>query len=127
MDIPLDKFSEKEIHIMQNALEQEILRRRKGDDSKITQHWCMCTILDKVLRDGKSTCSICGGKDAYGRSVERPFAKRVDSKITDQHIWIKGNSYGTKGVVCSVCGIRKDAFNYFKKSNPAWLKCYGTL
>ena len=37
----------------------------------MNQHWCMCTTLKLVARDGKSTCSICGGKDAYGGSTER--------------------------------------------------------
>lgn len=35
------------------------------------KHWCMCTVLCGVARDGWSTCYICGGKDAYGSSPER--------------------------------------------------------
>jgi hypothetical protein len=31
----------------------------------------MCTVLKSVARDGDSTCSICGGKDAYGGSPSR--------------------------------------------------------
>ena len=38
--------------------------------------WCMCTELNGVARDGDSTCSICGGKDAYGGSPERPKDKK---------------------------------------------------
>ena len=38
--------------------------------------WCMCTELKGVARDGDSTCSICGGKDAYGESKERPKNKK---------------------------------------------------
>ena len=38
--------------------------------------WCMCTELKGVARDGFSTCSICGGKDAYGESPERPKNKK---------------------------------------------------
>ena len=33
--------------------------------------WCMCTVLKGVARDGFSTCSVCGGKDAYGGSKKR--------------------------------------------------------
>ena len=40
------------------------------------KHWCMCTKLKAVARDGWSTCSICGGKDAYGESRDRPPDKR---------------------------------------------------
>lgn len=39
-------------------------------------HWCMCVKLKGVARDGKSTCSICGGRDAYGLSAERPEDKK---------------------------------------------------
>lgn len=38
--------------------------------------WCMCTELNGVARDCFSTCSICGGKDAYGLSKERPKNKK---------------------------------------------------
>ncbi|MDA3856394.1 MAG: hypothetical protein PF569_09115 [Candidatus Woesearchaeota archaeon] len=38
--------------------------------------WCMCKDLKGVARDGFSTCSICGGKDAYGKSKERPKHKQ---------------------------------------------------
>jgi hypothetical protein len=40
------------------------------------KHWCMCTKLEGVYRDGFSTCSICGGKDAYGLSSDRPADKQ---------------------------------------------------
>jgi hypothetical protein len=40
------------------------------------QHWCMCVKLKDVARDGRSTCSICGGRDAYGLSTERPEDKK---------------------------------------------------
>jgi len=36
----------------------------------------MCTKLKAVYRDGCSTCSICGGQDAYGESPERPPDKK---------------------------------------------------
>jgi hypothetical protein len=40
--------------------------------------WCMCTKLKMVARDMFSTCSICGGQDAYGASTARPqHAKKV--------------------------------------------------
>lgn len=38
---------------------------------ELEKHWCMCTELDQVYRDCFSTCSICGGKDAYGKSPNR--------------------------------------------------------
>jgi len=46
------------------------------------QKWCMCTKLKGVARDGKSTCSICGGKDAYGGSPLRTeeFKKKLEEK-----------------------------------------------
>jgi hypothetical protein len=40
------------------------------------KHWCMCVKLKGVARDMQSTCSICGGKDAYGKSKWRPSGKR---------------------------------------------------
>jgi hypothetical protein len=45
-------------------------------NKKIEQKWCMCTELKGVLRYGNSTCSICGGKDAYGGSPLRPTDKK---------------------------------------------------
>ena len=39
---------------------------------KHTVYWCMCTKLENVYRDGYSTCSRCGGRDAYGKSQDRP-------------------------------------------------------
>jgi len=36
------------------------------------QKWCMCKKLKGVARDMQSTCMVCGGKDAYGLSDERP-------------------------------------------------------
>ena len=42
----------------------------------MNRKWCMCTTLDKVARDGFSTCSICGGQDAYGMSKDRPLSKK---------------------------------------------------
>lgn len=38
--------------------------------------WCMCKELKEVARDGDSTCLVCGGKDAYGFSKERPKDKK---------------------------------------------------
>jgi len=40
--------------------------------SLVEKHWCMCTELLAVARDMFSTCSKCGGKDAYGASTLRP-------------------------------------------------------
>lgn len=45
-------------------------------DDMQNQQWCMCVKLKDVARDGKSTCSICGGRDAYGLSTERPEDKK---------------------------------------------------
>jgi len=48
-------------------------RPDKCPQSDPTDHpWCMCEALESVARDGYSTCSICGGKDAYGKSELRP-------------------------------------------------------
>lgn len=46
----------------------------------IDKPWCMCEELQDVYRDGFSTCSICGGKDAYGKSENRPRDKRKTVK-----------------------------------------------
>ena len=47
-----------------------------NEDDMQNQHWCMCVKLKDVARDGRSTCSICGGRDAYGLSTERPEDKK---------------------------------------------------
>lgn len=47
-----------------------------NEDDMQNQHWCMCVKLKDVARDYKSTCSICGGRDAYGLSTERPEDKK---------------------------------------------------
>jgi len=39
-------------------------------------NWCMCLKLKAVARDMYSTCSICGGRDAYGTSEARPKDKQ---------------------------------------------------
>lgn len=48
----------------------------------VKRHWCMCEKIAFVARDGFSTCSLCGGKDAYGRSKSRPInkQKRIEPK-----------------------------------------------
>ena len=45
------------------------------------KRWCMCKKLNGVARDTESTCSICGGKDAYGGSNLRPAEYQ---KITEK-------------------------------------------
>jgi len=57
-----------ECAIKQAEKGQENMQRRPELDP---QKWCMCTVLGGVARDGRSTCMICGGKDAYGESPER--------------------------------------------------------
>ena len=52
------------------------LKTLNNEDDMQNQHWCMCVKLKDVARDGKSTCSICGGRDAYGLSTERPEDKK---------------------------------------------------
>jgi len=42
----------------------------------IDKKWCMCIELQTVFRDGDATCSICGGKDAYGKDLDRPKDKK---------------------------------------------------
>lgn len=53
------------------------------------RHWCMCTELLEVDRDGFSTCSVCGGRDAYGGSSERPESKR--KKIVSEEVTCNGD------------------------------------
>ena len=72
------------------------------------KHWCMCTKLNLVARDCWSTCSICGGKDAYGKSIDRPYNKhkvleqREDSPCShnckDHLVYVKGIDF-----YCPVC------------------------
>jgi len=64
-----------------NAQQQDQPNLHTKDDMQ-NQHWCMCVKLKDVARDGKSTCSICGGRDAYGLSTERPEDKK--KTITNQ-------------------------------------------
>jgi len=45
------------------------------------KHWCMCSSIKSVYRDCFSTCSICGGMDAYGTSKNRPRDKNKDIPI----------------------------------------------
>ncbi len=52
------------------------------------QHWCMCVELKDVARDGKSTCSICGGRDAYGLSAERPEDKKKTITATRRGVLV---------------------------------------
>uniref|UniRef100_A0A6M3J5B8 Putative restriction alleviation protein n=1 Tax=viral metagenome TaxID=1070528 RepID=A0A6M3J5B8_9ZZZZ len=59
------------------------------------RQWCMCKKLKAVARDGWSTCSICGGKDAYGKSKDRPPNKR---KIID------GDTTIEELKLCPFCG-----------------------
>ena len=49
---------------------------RFNNEDDMQNHWCMCVKLKAVARDGKSTCSICGGRDAYGLSTDRPEDKK---------------------------------------------------
>jgi hypothetical protein len=53
------------------------------EERSMDKHFCMCTKLKGVARDCWSTCSICGGKDAYGKSPERPKKKQKDMTIDD--------------------------------------------
>ena len=67
-------------NILNGVLIANKLNRRKNimtrDELLQNQHWCMCVKLKYVSLDGKSTCSMCGGRDAYGRSTERPEDKK---------------------------------------------------
>lgn len=42
----------------------------------LEKHWCMCTTLTSIRRDGWSTCVQCNGQDAYGMSPNRPKGKQ---------------------------------------------------
>lgn len=78
------------LHLMREKL--VVNRSREWGDVNedgIVEHvrevdWCMCRRLRLVARDGRSTCSICGGEDAYGLSSERPEGKR---KKVRRGIW----------------------------------------
>jgi hypothetical protein len=48
------------------------------------KHWCMCTKLKAVYRDGWSTCSVCGGKDAYGTARRPPGKEKRMNPQPDQ-------------------------------------------
>lgn len=50
----------------------------------LEQNWCMCKEIKSVARDCKATCSICGGKDAYGTSSDRPEEMRKELKWVTQ-------------------------------------------
>lgn len=69
---------DREIRKMIEQDKQKGAKRKtlNNEDDMQNQHWCMCVKLKDVARDGKSTCSICGGRDAYGLSTERPEDKK---------------------------------------------------
>ena len=54
--------------------------------------WCMCTVLEGVARDGCSTCSICGGVDAYGTSKDRGTEFKKTLQISERHYELKERS-----------------------------------
>jgi len=68
------------------------------------KHWCMCTKLKMVARDGRSTCSICGGKDAYGLSKDR-------SKPTTPNQAIKAGNDQTRGYIKVIKKAGKEGRN----------------
>lgn len=55
--------------------------------------WCMCIELQTVFRDGDVTCSICGGKDAYGKDLARPKDKQkvVVLPVSKPIVWEKSS------------------------------------
>ena len=67
---------DREIRKMIEQDKQKGAKTPNKEDDMQNQHWCMCVKLKDVARDGKSTCSICGGRDAYGLSTERPEDKK---------------------------------------------------
>jgi hypothetical protein len=42
----------------------------------LSKKWCMCIRLETVVRDMDTTCFVCGGKDAFGVSKDRPESKK---------------------------------------------------
>lgn len=70
---PLNALAKAEQERIKGAKNTKILN---NEDDMQNQHWCMCEKLKAVARDGQSTCSICGGRDAYGLSTERPEDKK---------------------------------------------------
>lgn len=65
----------------------------------IDKKWCMCIELQTVFRDGDATCSICGGKDAYGKDLNRPKDKQkvVVLPVPKPIVWEK-TSYTKKEI-----------------------------
>lgn len=80
MDDKVNTFLEEAKKIKRPITIQEIDNLKI--ERKIDKHWCMCTELEAVYRDRYSTCSKCKGKDAYGRSEERPkeYQKEIKTK-----------------------------------------------
>ena len=69
---------------------------RCGSDRIVVSYeckWCMCTELKAVARDFFSTCSICGGKDAYGGSKERPKDKQKVLSVAKNNHRITANIF----------------------------------
>jgi len=57
------------------------------------KHWCMCTQIGFVRRDGYSICEYCGGKDAYGKSQDRPEDKKKEIHTTKNDAQTHGGDY----------------------------------
>ena len=74
---------EEEADVIKNLqLIDKVLNGEQYKPEPMDKAWCMCTELAGVYRDGQSTCSKCGGKDAYGGSKDRPPEKQ--KKLEDE-------------------------------------------
>ena len=69
-----------EIEVITDETAQSLIKALQSQPTS-GRRWCMCRKLDSIARDGFSTCGICGGRDAYGTSIERPpvYSKLVDT------------------------------------------------
>lgn len=73
--------------------------------------WCMCCALDVVARDMDSTCSKCGGKDAYGTSKDRPENKH---KVLYSETKKNTAPNTTYGILPSLEAVREEAAKFIE-------------
>ena len=83
-------------HEIESITDQTALSLAKTMQKTIGKRWCMCPSLSGVARDGFSTCSICNGQDAYGKSQLRPFEFK---KILDRDKPTANNVLKAKDII----------------------------
>lgn len=74
------------------------------------QNWCMCETITGVCRDGQSTCTQCGGIDAYKKCKDRP--KKGNSIIEPVHdfLWAVEQMKQGKKVRRAIQRLRETAY-----------------